>query len=96
MFMEELNEKIKEIDEIGQKIIEIRQNPILILYYPDDEGTVVEDDIEDIVTIQTCPKYLLKHSVYYKKFSSVFYSARFGKNGFPLVIKNPCASVRSV
>lgn len=48
MFMEELNEKIKKIDEIVQKIIDLRGNPTLILYYPDDEGTVVDDDVEDI------------------------------------------------
>lgn len=46
----ENSKRIEEIDLLGEKIVEIRKKPLLVLYYPDGyhRAEICDDDIEDI------------------------------------------------
>lgn len=40
-----------DIETIAKKIVEIRKKPLLILYYPEDLGTIINDDVHDVYEI---------------------------------------------
>jgi hypothetical protein len=39
---------LQEIDQIASEIVDFRRKPLLVMYYPESDGTIVESDIRDI------------------------------------------------
>jgi hypothetical protein len=39
---------LQEVDQIANSIVALRKKPLLVLYYPDEDGMVVDIDIRDI------------------------------------------------